>query len=134
MKSLYVALALCTLPLAGLTQVVKGNEAVRLVDGVRQVSTPPLPKRNPPLCRADARCHAGAWRMVEGEDGLRECTEPWARPGTCRASTYGTERLRRVWVVQHQGRWLQCQFPDLGSRCVDMDARPPANLPTDAVQ
>ena len=72
--------------------------------------------------------------MVETSAGLMECTEPWARDGACRASTYGQQKLRRVWVVRRGGEWLQCQYPDLGSRCAPMKARPPANLPADALQ
>mgnify|MGYP006160620893 CR=1 FL=1 len=49
-------------------------------------------------------------------------------------STYGTTKLSRLWVVKKGGQWLQCQFPDLGSKCVNVFARPPANLPFDAVQ
>jgi hypothetical protein len=72
--------------------------------------------------------------MVETAAGLVECTEAYARPGTCRTSTYGKAKLARLWVVKSQGVWLQCQYPDLRSRCVPMNARPPANLPFDAVQ
>lgn len=115
-------------------QFVEGNEAVRTTTAGLRVDQPPAPAKPPPLCRADARCHAGAWRMVETSSGLMECTEPWAREGSCRASTYGQQKLRRVWVVQRGGEWLQCQYPDLGSRCAPMHARPPSNLPADALQ
>lgn len=127
-------LATLTAASAASGQQVPGNEAVRVTDSGRTVTLPAVPAKPPPLCRADAGCHAGAWRMVETESGLLECTEPWARDGSCRRSTYGAQKLRRVWVVLHRGTWLQCQFPDLGSRCAPMLARPPANLPTDAVQ
>ena len=124
---------------AALAQFVKGNEAVTIVpDGTRRVQTPPLPAsgpaRNSKPCAADAGCHASAWHMVETDAGLMECTEPFARPGTCRASTYGARKLARVWVARRGSTWLWCQYPDLDSRCVDMNARPPFNLPQDAVQ
>lgn len=128
------SLALLATLTAASGQQVPGNEAVRVTASGRTVTLPAVPAKPPPLCRADAGCHAGAWRMVETESGLLECTEPWARDGSCRRSTYGAQKLRRVWVVLHRGTWLQCQFPDLGSRCAPMLARPPANLPTDAVQ
>ena len=79
------------------------------------------------------RYHATPWGHHVNE-GLVECTEAYARPGTCRKSTYGTTRLSRLWVVKSGANWLQCQFPDLSSKCVNMFARPPANLPFDAVQ
>ena len=124
---------------ASSAQFVKGNEAVKLMpDGTRRVETAPLPTTGPirgtKPCMADAGCHAGAWHMVETAGGLQECTEAYARPGTCRASSYGSTKLSRLWVVKSGGHWLQCQYPDLGSKCVNMFARPPANLPFDAVQ
>lgn len=134
-------LAVATLVYASAAQAqfVKGNEAVQLLpDGKKVVETPPLPKtgqaKDLKPCRADGGCHPGPWRMVETPDGLLECTEVYARQGSCRASTYGTEKRSRVWVVKVGDTWLQCQFPDLKSKCVPVFARPPANLPYDAVQ
>jgi len=120
-------------------QFVKGNEAVEpLPGGGHQVQTPPLPTTGPARtsqpCPADRACHAGSWLMVETAAGLVECTEPYARPGSCRASSYGIARRSRLWVVKSKGVWQQCQYPDLRSKCVPMFARPPANLPFDAVQ
>lgn len=120
-------------------QFVKGNEAVRVQpDGKRVVETPPLPKTGSAgklePCRADGGCHPGPWRMVETSHGLVECTEVYARTGSCRTSTYGTLKRSRLWVVKVKGTWLQCQFPDLASKCVPIFARPPANLPYSALQ
>lgn len=113
-------------------QFVKGNEAVKVMaDGSKKVETPPLPATTLAApCLADkAACTASGWRMVETDDGLRECTEIYARPGTCRASTYGSEKRPRLWIVKSKGQWLQCQLPDLGSKCVSTKA-----LPHSAVQ
>jgi len=120
-------------------QFVKGNEAVKLMpDGTKRVETAPLPScgpiRSTKPCKADAGCNAGPWHMVETTEGLMECTEAYARPGTCRKSPYGSTKGSRLWVVKSGANWLQCQFPDMGSKCVNMSARPPANLPHDAVQ
>lgn len=142
MNAVRHALALVALALVSTTanaQFVKGNEAVKVMsDGSRKVETAPLPAtgpiRNTRPCNATAGCNAGPWHMVETSDGLMECTEAYARPGTCRKSTYGTQKLSRIWVVKSGTHWLQCQRPDLGSKCVNMFARPPANLPFDAVQ
>ena len=122
-----------------LAQYVKGNEAVKLrPDGSKRVETPPLPATGPisstKPCAAADNCHGGAWLMVETADGLVECTDAYARPGTCRESSFGNTKLMRLWVVRSGGKWLQCQLPDLGSKCVDMFARPPSNLPFPAVQ
>ena len=124
---------------AALAQYVKGNEAVNLLpDGSKRAETPPLPTTGPirstKPCAAADNCHGGAWLMVETADGLVECTEAYARPGTCRESSFGKTKLMRLWVVRSGGKWLQCQLPDLGSKCVDMFARPPSNLPFPAVQ
>jgi hypothetical protein len=118
-------------------QFVKGNEAVRLMaDGTKKVETPrPSPHTSlPEACAAAAGCHAGPWYMVETADGLRECTEPLARPTTCRASTYGAQKLSRLWIAKRGATWLWCQYPDLERTCVPMHARPPLNLPVSAVQ
>lgn len=120
-------------------QFVKGNEAVRVTAaGASEPELPPLPRRSsgaaPKVCGANDGCHAGPWHMVETANGLQECTEPFARATTCRPSTYGTRKLSRVWVIKHQGKWLWCQKPELTARCVDMQARPPNNLPLPAFQ
>lgn len=123
--------ALC---FAANAQYVKGNEAVRFGPTGRSVETPQVPPTFRDVCEASAGCHAGAWRMVETDSGLMECTEPWARPKSCRNSTYGAQKLVRVWVVKHGGSWFQCQYPDLSRRCTPIFARPPANLPFDDIQ
>ena len=120
-------------------QFVKGNEAVKMMaDGSKEVETPPMPTTGPLRstnpCAAADKCHGGAWLMVETNDGLVECTEAYARPGSCRASSYGSTKFMRLWVVKSGGKWLQCQLPDTASKCVDMFARPPSNLPFPAVQ
>jgi hypothetical protein len=142
MKAVRLLLALVALAItstAAVAQFVKGNEAVKVMaDGNKRVETAPLPATGPirstKPCLASAGCHAGAWHMVETNDGLVECTEAYARPGTCRASTFGSTKRSRLWVVKSGANWLQCQYPDLGSKCVNMFARPPGNLPFDAVQ
>lgn len=67
--------------------------------------------------------------MVETDTGLVECTEFYARPETCRASTYGVEKRSSLWIVKTKGQWMQCQYPDLTSKCVSTKS-----LPFDAVQ
>ena len=138
-QSFLVCVALATASSASPAQFVKGNEAVKVMaDGSKKVETPPLPTTGPirssKPCEATAGCNAGSWHMVETADGLKECTDAYARHSTCRTSSYGTTKISRLWVVKSGGNWLQCQYPDLGSKCVNMFARPPANLPFDAVQ
>ena len=117
---------------AARAQFVVGNEAVQIrADGGRRVETPPLPPGSmPPPCPASRlSCAGSGWRMVETKEGLRDCTEIYARPSTCRPSTYGKEKASRLWIVKVRGEWLQCQRPDLRSKCVSTKA-----LPYSAVQ
>ena len=98
MKAVRHLLALVAMALAATTasaQFVKGNEAVKLMpDGTKKVETPPLPTASlgAPCPAAKAGCAGGGWKMLESQSGLVECTEVFARPGTCRESTYGTEK------------------------------------------
>jgi hypothetical protein len=130
MVAFYAALLLAGTP--AWAQFVKGNEAVKvLADGSKKVETPPtagalLAKPCPAL---QPGCSGGGWKMVETMDGAVECTEIYARPNTCRASTYGAEKLTRVWVVMSGSAWMQCQYPDLSKKCVSVKS-----LPISAVQ
>jgi hypothetical protein len=124
--------ALAVVSTASVAQFVKGNEAVRLMpDGSKRVETPPLPavSLGKPCPAKQAGCAGGGWLMVETSDGLVECTEIYTRPGTCRPSTYGSEKRSRLWILKVGSQWMQCQFPDLKSRCVSTKA-----LPYSAVQ
>jgi hypothetical protein len=135
--SIVIATALPLLAGTASAQFVNGNEAVKVMpDGTKKVETPPssAASSKSKACAANAGCHPGPWHMVDTSEGLRECTEPFARPTTCRDSTYGSQKLSRLWVAKRGTTWLWCQYPDLGKKCVDMNARPPLNLPVSAVQ
>ncbi|CAM4015227.1 hypothetical protein [Roseateles saccharophilus] len=110
-------------------QFVKGNEAVSVrADGARKVETPPIPSATlgPPCKAVDPACWSlGAWLMLETADGLQECTELYARPETCRASTFGSLKRLRLWVVKVKGQWMQCPRPDIDSGCLSTKALPP---------
>jgi hypothetical protein len=113
-------------------QFVRGNEAVRLLpDGTRKVETPPtvgalLAK---PCPATTAGCSGGGWKMVETANGLMECTEVYARATTCRPSTYGAQKLARVWVVKIDTRWQHCSYPKITKGCVGL-----TELPNPAIQ
>ncbi len=128
-------IAATTLVLAGATvhaQFVKGNEAVRVLPGgTRKVEIPPtvgalLAK---PCPATAAGCTGGGWKMVETVNGLMECTEVYARATTCRPSTYGAQKLARVWVVKIGSRWQHCSYPDITKGCVGI-----TELPNPAIQ
>ncbi|MBA4343288.1 MAG: hypothetical protein C0423_14225 [Methylibium sp.] len=135
MNAVLRLLALVSTALAATTagaQFVKGNEAVQVMpDGSRMVETPPtdgalLAK---PCPAAQVGCAGGGWKMVETPDGLMECSEVYARPTTCRPSTYGAEKKSRVWVVKTGAEWKHCQYPIVGTGCVSIK-----RLPNPAVQ
>lgn len=126
-RNFLVLVAIALAASAASAQFVKGNEAIKVMpDGTKKVETPPLPSATLAApCSADnPACTASGWRMVETADGIRECTEIYARPGTCRPSTFGTEKRPRLWIVKTRGQWMQCQLPDIGSKCVSTKALP----------
>jgi len=126
-QHLAALIALALAATGAFAQFVKGNEAVqRGPDGTVSVETPPLPKATlwPPCAATRPECTTAGWKMVETKAGIRECTEFYARPGTCRASSFGTEKRPRQWIVKSKGQWLQCERPELGSRCISLQALP----------
>jgi hypothetical protein len=130
MKAVRHLLALVSLALAATTasaQFVKGNEAVKVMpDGTKTVETPPLPSASlgAPCPAAKSGCAGGGWKMLESQSGLVECTEVFARPGTCRDSTYGVEKRSRVWIVKLNGEWTQCERPDIAGKCISLKGFP----------
>ncbi|EHL23542.1 MAG: hypothetical protein U1E02_42680 [Hydrogenophaga sp.] len=117
---------------AASAQFVKGNEAVRVMtDGTQKVEVPPLPSvaLGSPCPAAKPGCAGGGWKMLESNSGLVECTEVFARPTTCRPSTYGVEKRSRTWIVKIKGQWVQCAQPDISGNCVSLKS-----LPVSAVQ
>ena len=117
---------------AASAQFVKGNEAVRVMtDGTQKVEVPPLPSvaLGSPCPAAKPGCAGGGWKMPESNSGLVECTEVFARPTTCRPSTYGVEKRSRTWIVKIKGQWVQCAQPDISGNCVSLKS-----LPVSAVQ
>lgn len=126
------SLALTLAAAAAHAQFVKGNEAVVVLpSGERRVETPPLPAvaLGAPCPAEKAGCAGGGWKMLETQAGLMECTEVFARPSTCRASTFGTEKRSRTWIVKLKGQWMQCERPEVPNRCVSLKS-----LPVSAVQ
>ena len=130
MRAIRHLLALVAMALAAATasaQFVKGNEAVKVMpDGTKKVETPPLPAATlgAPCPATKSGCAGGGWKMLESQSGLVECTEVFARPGTCRDSTYGTEKRSRVWIVKLKGEWTQCERPDVSGKCISLKGFP----------
>ena len=117
---------------AASAQLVKGYEAVRVMtDGTQKVEVPPLPSvpLGSPCPAAKPGCAGGGWKMLESNSGLVECTEVFARPTTCRPSTYGVEKRSRAWIVKVKSQWIQCAQPDVSGKCVSLKS-----LPVSAVQ
>lgn len=126
-RTLLVCAVLAVPSTATFAQFVKGNEAVKVMpDGSKKVEIPPLPAATlGARCPAvKAGCAGGGWKMLESADGLVECTEVFARAGTCRASTYGTETRSRSWIVKVNGEWMQCERPNVAGKCVSLKSFP----------
>jgi len=122
-----IALIAAAVSAPACAQFVKGNEAVTFgPGGTKRVETPPLPKATlgPPCQANNPACASSGWRMVETADGIQECTEFYARPGTCRPSTYGAEKRPRLWIVKLRGQWMHCQYPDILSKCFNLGSLP----------
>jgi hypothetical protein len=120
-------LVLTAAPPPAQAQFVKGNEAVKVLpDGTRKVELPPIAGAAlaPPCPASRVTCAGSGWRVAETRDGLQACTELYARPGTCRPSTYGTARFPRLWIAKSKGQWMLCRLPDLTSKCVKLTALP----------
>jgi hypothetical protein len=130
MKPNFFHIALVALALASTAanaQFVKGNEAVSIMaDGQKKVDLPPLPSASlgSPCPAAKPGCAGGGWKMLESDSGLVECTEVFARPTTCRPTTYGTEKRSRVWIVKVKGAWVQCERPDITGKCISLKSFP----------
>ena len=128
----FVLITLALATSAASAQFVQGNEAVRVMaDGTKKVEVPPLPSvaLGSPCPAAKPGCAGGGWKMLESDSGLVECTEVFARPTTCRPSTYGVEKRSRAWIVKVRGQWMQCAQPDISGKCVNLKS-----LPVSAVQ
>jgi hypothetical protein len=128
----FTLIALVLAASAASAQFVMGNEAVRVMpDGSKKVEVPPLPSASlgSPCPATKPGCAGGGWKMLESKSGLVECTEVFARPTTCRPSTFGVEKRSRAWIVKVQGQWMQCAQPDISGKCVSLKS-----LPVSAVQ
>ena len=131
-RHLLAPVALALAATGASAQFVKGNEAVKVMpDGTKKVETPPLPAATlgAPCPATKSGCAGGGWKMLESQSGLVECTEVFARPTTCRPSTYGVEKRSRAWIVKVKGQWVQCAQPDISGKCVSLKS-----LPVSAVQ
>ena len=128
----FALIALALAASAASAQFVKGNEAVRVMtDGTKKVEVPPLPSvaLGSPCPANKPGCAGGGWEMLDRDSGLVGCTQVFARPTTCRPSTYGVEKRSRTWIVKVNGQWVQCAQPDISGNCVNLKS-----LPVSAVQ
>lgn len=92
--------------------VFPGNEAVRIVSGKRTVEAPPLTKGAQRFLKAGNKFPSpspnGGVFMVEGADGLMECSSGALSETGCVAPTIGKVKRSRYWTVKLNGVWLHC--------------------------
>ena len=74
-----------------------------MADGTKKIELPPTAGAllSKPCPATQAGCAGAGWKMLETDAGLVECTELYARPNTCRKSTYGEQKLSRVWILKY---------------------------------
>jgi hypothetical protein len=120
----YLAVVLLAMPTtAAIAQFVKGNEALKVMpDGSKKAETPPVPAATlgKPCPATQNTCVSSSWKMLETPAGLAECTEFYAREGTCKPSTFGSEKRPRAWIVKTGGQWVQCPQPSISEKCVSL--------------
>jgi hypothetical protein len=97
------------------------NEAVTVDEhGRRRVELPPG-SNSKPLVHQPVPPAGGVVYMIETERGLVECSGRVYRRDECRASSIGSIRMIRAWVVKRQGKWLQCGGPEASARCAGVN-------------
>jgi hypothetical protein len=109
-----------------------GNEAVRVVNGKRVVEQPPLTERTQRFLRAGNKLPApvpgSEVFMIEGPDGLRECSSAALTESSCVAPTIGATKLRRFWTVKLNGVWLNCPSRKGPTHCERADTGRPGGM------
>ena len=92
--------------------VFPGNEAVRVVSGKRVVEAPPFTKGAQRFLKAGNKFPPpspnGGVFMVEGANGLMECSSGALSETGCIAPTIGNVKRSRYWTVKLNGAWLHC--------------------------
>lgn len=125
--SVSVLASAATLAADSTKSVFEGNEAVTAdkVTGERKVEYPPFLVKDAaqmPSWRTETNQGTPAiWYMIEGPNGLLECGGLTISPQACRASTLGTYKWRRHWVVKKAGQWVLCAGGKKPYRCAPRD-------------
>lgn len=92
--------------------VFPGNEAVRIVNGKRVVEAPPLTKGAQRFLKAGNKLppptSSTTVFMVEGPNGLMECSSGALTDSSCAAPSIGKTKHSRFWTVKLNGSWLHC--------------------------
>ena len=114
--------------------VFPGNEAVRIVNGKRVVEAPPLTKGAQAFLKAGNKfppptSNGGAF-MVEGADGLLECSSGALSDTGCIQPTLGKTKVRRFWTVKLRGVWLYCPSRESSNKCEPTSAGAPGGMPS----
>ncbi|NRF71369.1 hypothetical protein HLB44_30730 [Aquincola sp. S2] len=123
-----------------LTATLPYNEAVRNANGKRQVELPPRNPHYPKLKIAKVGAPFGGnthW-MIEGPDGLLQCTSTVVTAESCEPSDIGTVKKLRTWVVLMKGAWHACIGMAAPVKCQGLYAKPTRDnvlaLPPEEVQ
>ena len=114
--------------------VFPGNEAVRIVSGKRVVEAPPLTAKAQNYLKSGFKLpppRPGAEvYMVEGPNGLLECSSGILSETGCIPSSLGTSKRSRFWTVKLAGVWLYCESRAPARKCEPASAGAPGGMGT----
>ena len=111
-----------------------GNEAVRIVNGKRVVDVPPLTAETQRYLKSGFKLApprpGSEVYMIEGPDGLSDCTSIYYSTTGCIPSTLGTSKRSRFWTVKLNGVWLHCESRAPSRKCEPASAGVPGGMGT----
>ncbi len=111
-----------------------GNEAVRIVNGIKIVEAPPLTAASQRYVKGGAKLPppsaAGEVFMIEAQQGLMECRGTYLSDSGCVPSSLGVTKRPRLWTVKLGGIWLHCDSREKTRKCEPATAGAPGAMGT----
>ena len=131
---LLLAVATATVQAEPAGPAFPGNEAVRIVGGMRVVEAPPLTAATQRYIKGGGKLPppsaSGEVFMIEGPAGLMECRSVYLSETGCVPSTLGTTKRSRFWTVKLNSVWLHCESRAASRKCEPAGAGVPGGMGT----